>query len=64
MARAPVLGRRIFFYVVTAWIALTRNFFIPRPDPIPPPGAAARRLPAEPPRPQLEYTSSSPIEVK
>jgi peptide/nickel transport system permease protein len=30
MARARILGRRIFFYLVTAWIALTLNFFIPR----------------------------------
>jgi peptide/nickel transport system permease protein len=30
MARLRVLARRVFFYVVTAWIALTINFFLPR----------------------------------
>ena len=30
MERLLVLLRRIFFYLITAWIALTLNFFLPR----------------------------------
>jgi peptide/nickel transport system permease protein len=30
MVRTRILARRIFFYLVTAWIALTINFFLPR----------------------------------
>jgi peptide/nickel transport system permease protein len=30
MTRAKTLGRRVFFYLVTAWIAITINFFLPR----------------------------------
>ena len=30
MRRARVIGRRLLFYVITGWIAVTLNFAIPR----------------------------------